>query len=130
MQIFIPENDGLRSIKLLLSKIREIGLVSVLSGMKKTKIDDFYISFSGKGVSISFDFPVRNYGVEALTNLMQPIYRLVGDFGGKINLSKDQAMSGEIFKKCYPQHSRFMEEKNKYDPNFLFWNDMSRRLFL
>lgn len=129
MQIFIPQVDGLRCTKLLLSNIKKLGLVSVLSGMKKMKVDDFYISFSGMGSSISFDFPVKHYGISELTNLMQPLYRLVKDFGGKINLAKDQAMNSEIFEECYPNHSRFMEIKMKYDPKLLFSNDMSRRLF-
>lgn len=130
MQVFIPENNGLSYLESLCYKIKEAGLISVLSGMKKTIADDFCISFSGNGVTVSYAFPVRGIGVRELTRRLGPIYELVADFGGKINLSKDQAMPADVFKKCYPRYNEFTSVKFKYDPTFLFANDMSRRLCL
>jgi len=129
IQALLPLNGGASGFHRLLEKTNQLGLVSVMSGMKKAIKDDFLLSFSDDAATISLAFPVRDYGVANLAQRIAPLYHLIAEMGGKVNLSKDQAMPKDAFRACYKEADRFWEIKQRYDPISLFANDMSRRLF-
>ena len=101
----------------------------MLSGMKKAMPDDFYLSFQGDGVTISFALPIAQGGLSQLEVTVRPLFDRIAEFGGLVNLSKDQAMPRDIFRRCYPRWADFWHQKCNIDPAGIFSNDMARRLF-
>ena len=97
--------------------------------MKKAIPDEFDLSFQGDGVTISFDFPIAGAGLRQLEISMRPLFDRIAEFGGLVNLSKDQAMPRDIFRRCYPRWVDFWHQKCSIDPAGIFSNDMARRLF-
>jgi decaprenylphospho-beta-D-ribofuranose 2-oxidase len=129
IQALLPHPAGSAELRNLLTIAQKNGITPVLSGMKKAIQDDFYLSFQGDGVTISFDFPIARIGLAQLEIAMRPLFDKIADYGGLVNLSKDQVMPRDIFQKCYPQWSDFWNQKCKIDPAGIFSNDMARRLF-
>jgi decaprenylphospho-beta-D-ribofuranose 2-oxidase len=129
IQALLPFPAGSTELRNLLRIAQRSGITPVLSGMKKAIPDDFYLSFQGNGVSISLDFPVARIGLKQLEIAIRPLFDQIADYGGRVNLSKDQTMPRDIFRRCYPQWSDFWQQKCNIDPDGIFSNDMARRLF-
>ncbi len=129
IQALLPSPAGALEFRKLLTIAKKAGVTPVLSGMKKSIADDFYISFQGNGQTISFDFPIAGHGLAKLERTIRPLYEQIADFGGVIGLSKDQVMPRDIFQRCYPKWQKFWQIKNTVDPSHMFCNDMGRRLF-
>ena len=129
IQALLPTSGNHENFRLLLELARKKGITPTLSGMKRALPDDYYISFQGHGMSISFDIPIKPFGLPDLRKRVQPLFEKIVDLGGTVNLSKDQLMPREIFKEAYPRWKDFWRVKNVIDPNRLFQNDMARRIF-
>jgi decaprenylphospho-beta-D-ribofuranose 2-oxidase len=130
IQALIPTSVDPKMYRILIKKAQENGLIPVLSGLKKAIPDDYTISFQDNAFNISFDFPIRNQKISELKKATFPIFKLIAELGGKVNLSKDQLMPTEMFRVYYKNYEKFWDIKRKVDPNNLFLNDMARRLFL
>ncbi len=74
------------------------------------------LSFSGRGLTIAFDFPNHAGSRKLLSRLDQ----VVAEAGGRLYPAKDAAMSGEHFRQFYPQWTNLLPY---LDPRFSssFW---------
>ncbi|MBK8400488.1 MAG: FAD-binding oxidoreductase [Propionivibrio sp.] len=80
------------------------------------------LSFPMPGVSLALDFPNRGAVTRALFDRLDAI---VAAAGGRLYAAKDARMSGEFFRRSYPQIDAFMRF---VDPRFS--SDFARRVFM
>ena len=106
-------------------------MLPYLSGVKLHKKDDFLLSYSLDGCSVSFDYPVLKKNTENQNKLFLILHELVADNNGLIYLAKDNLLTPKHFRKMYGDRiNRFLDIKKKYDPIGLSQSNMFRRLFL
>ena len=128
IQILLPFESASSGFRQLLETSRSVGVYVTLSGMKRAIEDDFFVSFQGNGLTYSLDIPVFPNTVEALKQKMRPVFDLVCNLGGKVNLSKDILLQSDHFKSMYPNWKRLASTLEAHDPNGLFQNDLKNRL--
>jgi hypothetical protein len=80
------------------------------------------MSFSGKGVTIALDFPYSRNVMEKLPRLDD----IVAAAGGRLYPAKDARMSGENFRRYFPQSQELLPF---IDPRFSssFWRRVTAR---
>lgn len=129
-QPLLPRKRGLESLTGLLKLCHRHQAQSLLCGLKYHRPDDFYLSYEGDGYSIGIDIALRGRKHLHVKQFAQELYAFVLQEGGKVFLAKDEMLTSDFFKRMYPQYRRFLEVKQRLDPNNLFVSDMYRRLFL
>jgi len=116
-QCVIPTAAGLAPVTELLARIREVQ--SFLTVLKRfgSLPSPGMMSFPKEGVTVALDFPV---GGPRLMPLLDDLDRLVAKAGGAVYPAKDARMSGESFKRFFPQWEAFARY---IDPRFSssFW---------
>jgi len=116
-QCVIPTAAGLAPVTELLARIREVQ--SFLTVLKRfgSLPSPGMMSFPKEGVTVALDFPV---GDRRLMPLLDDLDRLVAKAGGTVYPAKDARMSGESFKRFFPQWEAFARH---IDPRFSssFW---------
>ncbi|MHB2040073.1 MAG: FAD-binding oxidoreductase [Acidiferrobacteraceae bacterium] len=122
-QCVVPEGSE-RAITKLLTEITEAGEGSFLSVLKTfgTVPSPGLLSFPRAGTTLALDFP--NRGKRTL-RLLDRLDGIVGDEGGRVYPAKDARMSGDSFRRYFPQWETF----SRYvDPGFSssFWRRVSR----
>jgi FAD/FMN-containing dehydrogenase len=61
--------------------------------------------------------------IQAVSNIFRSLYQLAIEFGGKYYLTYNRYAASNQLQACYPQVSRFVELKRKYDPFARFNSD-------
>ncbi|MBI4404850.1 MAG: FAD-binding oxidoreductase [Deltaproteobacteria bacterium] len=102
---------------------------SLLCGIKMHRQDDYLLSFSGDGFSISVDLQLRGRKMAEVTRFSRQLFDHVVESGGKVYLAKDELLTKEHFEKMYPNHRLFSAIKKRLDPSCVFASDLYRRLF-
>lgn len=128
LQALFPARASAAVFSDLLALAKNVGLQSVLGGMKLHRSDDFLISFQG-GISITLALPLRGLDPARLHRGLRRIFEFIAEQGGMINLSKDERLPRDLFHLMYPKAAKFWSLKESLDPNRLFMCNMSRRLF-
>lgn len=82
------------------------------------------LSFPLRGYTLALDFPNRP-GVRELLNRLEAITL---DYGGRVYLAKDAALSSQGFRRMYPQWTELRHVLEEIDPEVTFISDMARRL--
>jgi FAD/FMN-containing dehydrogenase len=113
-QFVIPARAGMEPVAELLSRLKG----SPLAVIKKFGAAESpgMLSFPCAGTTVSLDFPAT----DALYPLLESCDELVEAAGGRVYPAKDARMSGERFRRFYPQ---YMELARHADPGFssTFW---------
>lgn len=125
-QFVIPEQNGEAVLRKIMEKIARSGCTPFLNVFKKMGAGQGILSFPFAGYTLAIDFPVTP-GLKAFTKQLD---KEVLAAGGRIYLGKDAMLDKEMFQQMYPQYQRWLEIKQKYDPNNRFSSDISRRLGL
>jgi decaprenylphospho-beta-D-ribofuranose 2-oxidase len=129
IQALFPKKSCPAVCRDLMLLARKCDLVPVLSGMKRHRPDNFLVSFEGDGFAPSLDFHVRGRDPGKIEKGMRMLFEFTAENGGKVNLSKDERLPGDLFHIMYPKAAQFWCLKQRLDPNHLFMSDMARRLF-
>ncbi len=125
-QFVIPEQDGRKNIRNILTEITQSGCVPFLNVLKKFGDGSQMLSFPKKGYTFAIDFPVTSR-LQAFTRRLD---KIVLEAGGRIYLGKDAYLDADTFRAMYPEYKAWLEVKRKYDPDNVFSSDISRRLKL
>jgi decaprenylphospho-beta-D-ribofuranose 2-oxidase len=126
-QFVIPMTNGKENIRKILTEISKSGCVPFLNVLKKFGKDQGgLLSFPFEGYTFAIDFPITP-PLKAFTKKMD---RMVLEMGGRIYLGKDAYLDESTFKAMYPQYTKWLEIKKKYDPQNVFTSDLARRIGL
>jgi len=126
-QFVIPLESAAEGISQVLSKVSSAGKGSFLSVLKRFgEANKNFLSFPKAGYTLTLDFKYE----KNLFPLLDELDRIVVDHGGRIYLAKDARMQEDVFKSSYENWDKFLEIKNRVDPNQLFASLQSDRLGL
>ncbi len=125
-QFVLPLESSKKGLTDILRRINHHGTGSFLAVLKLFGDQDDLISFPMRGYTLALDFPVR----PELFTFLDELDIIVGDYGGRIYLSKDARMKKEIFWRTYPHAPAFKEILSKYDPDNRFVSRLAQRLML
>lgn len=125
-QFVIPIENGRRHITSILNKIASSRCVPFLNVLKKFGKSQGMLSFPMEGYTFAIDFPVTPH----LPELTKALDEMVLDMNGRIYLGKDAILDEQTFKAMYPDFEKWLEVKEKYDPENLFSSNIARRLGL
>lgn len=118
-QFLLPHSKAKSHMKKILKIISDSGASSFLTVMKTFGEVESpgMLSFPRPGVNLAIDFAMRG---EKTLRFLSALDDLVRDAGGSIYPAKDARMSGEDFRRFYPNWKDFSEY---IDPNFSssFW---------
>ncbi|MBI4397665.1 MAG: FAD-binding oxidoreductase [Candidatus Omnitrophica bacterium] len=125
-QCVLPfEGHGdLSAIKLILSRIAKSNLASMVAVLKVfgNIPSPGMLSFPRKGITLALDLPIRG---QKTFHLLEELDAVVGEHHGAVYPAKDARMSGENFRRFFPQWKEF---RDYVDPNFSsgFWRRVTQ----
>jgi decaprenylphospho-beta-D-ribofuranose 2-oxidase len=125
-QFVIPMENGRENIRKILFEITSSNCIPFLNVLKKFGKEQGILSFPFEGYTFAIDFPIT----PQLKPFTQKLDRMVLDMGGRIYLGKDAYLDEATFKAMYPQYTKWLSIKRKYDPNNTYTSDLSRRIGL
>ena len=123
-QCVLPKAGGSQGLVEILRRISQRGMGSFLAVLKLFGPQDSLISFPMEGYTLALDFPIRR----GLFAFLDDLDRIVLAYGGRLYLSKDARMHGDVFWKSYPHSQKFFALVQKYNPGFRFRSVQSDRL--
>ncbi len=124
-QFFIP-NASKEKIKFVLEYFKLKGVPCFLTVLKKFgKRNLAYLSFPDEGWTLTTDIPNCIPQINEIINFLD---NEIAKSGGKIYLTKDSMLTGDMFKKTYPFLKKWKKVKRELDPKLKFVSDMSKRL--
>ncbi len=126
-QFVIPLDGGVAKMREILGAIQSAGELPFLNILKRLgEQGSGLLSFPRAGYTFAIDFPIRSKTVALLARLDA----MVLDAGGRIYLGKDSYVGPPTFRAMYPQLDRWLEIKDRYDPDGVFTSDLGRRVGL
>lgn len=126
-QFVIPTEAALEGIGEVLQAVSAAGKGSFLSVLKKFgEGNSNLLSFPRAGYTLTLDFKWQ----KSLPALLDCLDEIVLAHGGRHYLAKDARMSESVFKQSYPNWEKFLEIKQRIDPEEVFASLQSTRLGL
>lgn len=125
-QCVLPTSAGQGAARRFLDRLTSLGGASFLCVIKDCGPESpAYLSFPKPGISVALDIPVRDQ-TQALVDALNE--HVLGE-GGRIYLAKDGFTRPEHFRAMEPRLPRFLEVRERWDPQHLFRSAQSARLF-
>lgn len=125
-QCVLPMNSS-AALREILEKIAQSGLASPLAVIKRMGPGRAgHLSFPMEGYSLAVDFRDSS---EA-RDLICQVTEMTNQASGRIYLAKDSLATGAQVKNMYDEHSAWLAQVEKADPEANFETDMVRRLDL
>ena len=84
------------------------------------------LSFPFRGYTLAIDFPMSRNLIAFTKKLDEKVL----ESGGRLYLGKDATLDEAMFKEMYPDYTKWLELKHKYDPANKFSSNISRRIGL
>lgn len=126
-QFVLPKDNGVASMRRILTQIAESGAGSFLAVLKQFgPANQNLLSFPIEGYTLALDFKVSPHVLVLLRRLDD----MVVDMGGRVYLTKDAVMLEASFKKAYPTWQEFEAVRQKYGAIGKFASAQSQRLGL
>jgi len=124
-QLVLPKETSYKGLQEILKQIASAGLGSFLAVLKLLGPEnDNYLSFPLSGYTLALDFKIQL----KLFPFLDDLDRIVGDHGGRIYLTKDVRMPGEVFRKGYPRWKVFSDLREKQGMRQKFNSLQSNRM--
>ena len=123
-QCSVPEKNSYIKIKKILEKIQENQIFSFVSVLKSMGKSDKNISFSQKGYTLVFDFPIYSNVYKVLKELD----KLIKENKGKIYLCKDSRISKKDFIEINNEFKKEGFTSLRKKQKFFFESVQSKRL--
>jgi len=127
-QPMLPREEAIHSLTHVLKLCQTEGFQSLLCAIKPHPVDDYLLSYQGDGFSIGIDVALRGRSAASVRSFADRLYGYVADQGGLTFLAKDEVLTRSVFRRMYPQWTRFVDIKHQFDDGGLFGSDMYRRL--
>jgi hypothetical protein len=127
--LFEKENV-IEAFKDLLLCSKRINREPWICGVKRHISDSSYLSFSGDGLSITMNFPLKYFSETDAKKYADELLKIILHFEGKVYLSKNSVLPKEAFQKMYPKYKKMIKLKKKYDPENLFLSNATKRLLM
>jgi len=130
VQLFVPDANARQAFREALKLCQKRGMVSYLGVFKRHRADDYLLSHGLDGWSLALDFKVPR-DAQRLWDTAADLTRLVLEAGGTYYPAKDQVVDARSFARAFGERfTRFLEWRQRMDPDGLFANDQARRLGL
>jgi len=130
LQITFSEKYIIHALKIFNKGFRKYGFTSPWSIIKKSKLDNGYLSFSENGFNLGFNFPNTYQTNKSFKKFLHSvIYNTVKKYKGKIYFCKDSTAKSEYIKNTYPKIKYFKRLKKKNDKNNILSHLLYERLF-
>jgi FAD/FMN-containing dehydrogenase len=130
IQVSVPRREALEAITELITICQGAPCPPVTTIMRLHRRDDHTISFSEDGYSLNFEFHPKRRHAARMRPHVDALVDCVIRRGGRVHLAKDMILAREQFRRLYPEHTRFLQMKQRVDPLGLFASDAYRRLLL
>lgn len=124
-QLVVPKEAGREACGKILRKVgrsREGTFLAVLKLFGEG--NENLLSFPMEGYTLAMDFPITR----GLFAFLDELDEVVLDYGGRLYLTKDVRMSGEMFRKSYKNADSFIQFKHRLDGAGRFQSFQSKRL--
>lgn len=126
-QAVIPEVSAQQGIRQLLETISASRRASFLAVLKRLgTTGQGMLSFPLPGYTLALDFP-NSSGVN---ELLAKLIGITRNYGGRVYLAKDSALTADDFRAMYPMHAQFSEVLAQVDPQQRMCHQMALRLGL
>lgn len=124
---FVLPKEARASLKNILERIANSGKSAFLGVLKAFgPANENYLSFPMQGYTLALDFRLE----PGLFKLLDELDAIILHEGGRLYLTKDARMSEHMFKKSYPNWSKFESVRIKYHSVGKFSSIQSQRLGL
>ncbi len=125
-QSLLPPGSSFDAVRDLLEHACSGPLVPTLVVAKCMRRGGGWLSFPDEGITLTIDIRADGGSVDLLRKLDE----IVAGHGGKVYLAKDTTLTPQLLERMYPDHSRFMELRERIDPDRRIESELSRRLDL
>ena len=125
-----PKKSSVEAFSRLISISKNYHREPWICGVKRHKSDSSFLSFSEDGLSITMNFPLKNFKKSDKEKYSEEILNAILEFNGKIYISKHSFLPKLAFEKMYPEYKKMLGLKAKYDADGLFYSDATKRLLL
>ena len=125
-----PKNEVKTAFIELLEKSTHYKRQPWVCGVKRHKKDPSYLSFSEDGLAITINFPLNNFPKYEREKYCDELISIITKHTGKIYISKHAYLPKKIFEEMYPDYTKILDLKNKYDPEIIFSSIATERLLL
>lgn len=130
-QSFLPKETALQAWTEMLVTAKKRGLPSYLGVTKRHRPDNFLLSHALDGFSLALDFKVTERNRAKLSEMLQEFDQLVLDAGGRFYFAKNSETTPETTRAFLGEETveKFMQMKQRTDPDGLLESDLYRRIF-
>jgi decaprenylphospho-beta-D-ribofuranose 2-oxidase len=126
-QFCVPDEAG-DTVVSAIKRLSSSGVASFLAVLKRFgPSNPGLLSFPMPGWTLALDLPV---GPDALPGVLDDLDELVLAGEGRIYFAKDARLGPDKVRAMYPDLDKFLEVKNRVDPEQRLTSDLARRLDL
>lgn len=123
-QFVIAGENRDATLQEILERMSQSSVACPLGVLKQFGVGHGMLSFPKAGYTLAVDMPAS----ASALNLLESLDELVIRSNGRVYLAKDSRISAFNFRRMYPEFPAWLAVKKKFDPDFRFQSDLSRRL--
>lgn len=130
-QSFIPKENAASAFREMITLTQQRGLPSYLVVLKRHRPDDFLLSHAVDGFSLAMDFKITRRNRVRLQQMCDELTGIVLSAGGRFYFAKDSTLHPQAVRQYLGEEAvtRFLQLKERLDPEGLLQTDLYRRLF-
>lgn len=128
LHCFFPAENFQTALEQITKLIMEYKILPIATSLKWHKPEPFYLSFSGKGLSILNTFEAQPVKTKKGQELFEKYLQIVFDMRGKVYLSKYGYFNRQQITAMYPEFNKWMDLKRMVDPQNVFLSDRLKQI--